>query len=252
MGVRDAWLTLGLRLRRTLSGALQDPRRPDHPLNATHLAALRLAAIVESSDDAILGQDLDGIITSWNKGAEKMFGFAADEMVGRSVALLIPANRQNEEVELLSRIKHGEHVSPFETIRQTRSGQLIELSITASPIRNASGAVVGVSKLARDITDDKQVRAALEETERELRALTAQLQEERARLLAAQSVAKVGSWHTDLVTLVVTWSAETYRIFETSAADFVTHRPSLAARRGSDQVCRRAVAGLVRRRGASG
>jgi len=116
-------------------------------------AIIRLAAIVESSDDAIVGKDLKGIVTSWNKGAEKMFGYSADEMVGNSIVRLIPADRQGEETEFLMRANHGESVRQFETVRQAKGGRLLDASVTISPIKDASGKIVGISKVARDITE---------------------------------------------------------------------------------------------------
>jgi PAS domain S-box-containing protein len=119
------------------------------------LASLRLAAIVESSEDAIIGKDLNGLVTSWNKGAEKIFGHPASEMIGHSVQRLIPADRRDEEDQILKKIKHGENVELFETLRQTKDGRLIDVSLTLSAIKDATGRVVGVSKVARDITDRK-------------------------------------------------------------------------------------------------
>lgn len=118
-------------------------------------AAARLAAIVTSSDDAIIGKDLNGVVTSWNRGAEKIFGYSAQEMVGVSITRLIPRDRQNEETLILTKIKQGESIEHFETVRQTKDGRLIEVSLTASPIRDAAGKIIGVSKVARDITDRK-------------------------------------------------------------------------------------------------
>ena len=116
-------------------------------------ASIRLAAIVESSDDAIIGKDLNSIITSWNKGAERIFGYTAAEMVGASILKLIPADRRDEENLILGKIRRGECVEHFETLRQTKDGRLIDVSVTASPIKDASGQPIGVSKIARDITD---------------------------------------------------------------------------------------------------
>ena len=118
--------------------------------------ALRLAAIVDSSDDAIISKDLDGIIRSWNGAAERMFGFAADEIVGKSVRVLIPEDRQDEEDEVLARIRAGHRVEHFETMRLRRDGSLVAVSLTVSPILRADGTVAGASKIARDITDRKQ------------------------------------------------------------------------------------------------
>ena len=130
-----------------------------------------LAAIVESSDDAIIGKDLNGVITSWNKGAEKIFGYPSIQMVGTSILRLIPTDRQQEERHILERVKRGESVMHFETLRQTMDGRQIDVSVTASPIKDSNGKVVGVSKVLRDITKRKQVEWALQQSEAEFRTL---------------------------------------------------------------------------------
>jgi PAS domain S-box-containing protein len=124
-------------------------------------APLRLAAIVEFSEDAIIGKDLNSIITSWNRGAEKIFGYTASEMVGNSIMRLIPEDRGDEENQILGKIKCGESVEHFETLRQTKDGRLIDVSVTASPIRDATGKPIGVSKVARDITQRKRAEQQL-------------------------------------------------------------------------------------------
>jgi PAS domain S-box-containing protein len=116
-------------------------------------AAARLAAIVDSSDDAIISKDLDGIIKSWNTSAERMFGYTAAETVGQSIMLLIPPGRQDEETEILSRLKRGERVEHFETVRCRKDGSLLEVSLTISPVKDTQGNVVGASKIAHDITE---------------------------------------------------------------------------------------------------
>ena len=115
--------------------------------------ALRLAAIVDSSDDAIVGKDLNSIITSWNAAAERMFGYTAEEMIGKSVRLLIPDDRQHEEDDVLERITRGQRFEHYETIRRKKDGALFPVSLTVSPILNDEGVVIGASKIARDITD---------------------------------------------------------------------------------------------------
>jgi PAS domain S-box-containing protein len=125
------------------------------------IASLRLAAIVESLGDAVIGKDLNSSITSWNKGAEKIFGYAASEMIGTSIMRLIPAGRQDEENQILGKIQRGEGVEHFETLRQTKDGRLIDVSVTTSPIKDATGKVIGVSKVARDITARKELEAQL-------------------------------------------------------------------------------------------
>ena len=124
-------------------------------------ALIRLASIIESSGDAIVGKDLNSIITSWNRGAEKLFGHTASEMVGTSIMRLLPADRQDEEKQILEKIKRGEQVEPFETLRQTKDGRLVDVSVTASPIKDATGKLLGVSKVARDITERKRLEAQL-------------------------------------------------------------------------------------------
>jgi len=116
-------------------------------------ASHRLSMIVEGSDDAIIGKDLSSIVTSWNKGAEKIFGYTAAEMVGTSIMRLIPEDRRDEEAQILAKIGRGENVDHFETQRQTKDGRLIDVSVTASPIKDATGKVIGVSKVAHDITE---------------------------------------------------------------------------------------------------
>jgi PAS domain S-box-containing protein len=125
------------------------------------LQAHFLAAIVESSDDAIITKDLNGIITSWNKGAEKIFGYTASEVIGRPVAILIPRERENEEPNILSRLRRGERIDHYETVRRHKDGSLLDISLTVSPVRDADGIVIGASKVARDITQRKRVQAEL-------------------------------------------------------------------------------------------
>jgi PAS domain S-box-containing protein len=124
-------------------------------------AALILSAVVESSDDAIISKDLNGIIRSWNKSAERLFGYTAAEAVGQSIAtLLIPADRQEEEPEILSRLRRGERVDHFETKRKRKDGTLLDISLTISPVKDPEGNVIGASKIARDITDRLQTQRA--------------------------------------------------------------------------------------------
>ncbi|HTL59366.1 MAG TPA: PAS domain S-box protein [Candidatus Limnocylindrales bacterium] len=116
----------------------------------------RLAAIVDSSDDAIVGKNLEGIITSWNRGAERIFGYTANEAIGKSITLLIPLDRRDEEVRILDRIRRGERVEHIETVRQRKDGTPIEISLTISPIKDSTGTIIGASKIARDITERKR------------------------------------------------------------------------------------------------
>jgi PAS domain S-box-containing protein len=137
------------------------------------MVSVRLAAIVESSDDAIIGKDLDGIITSWNAGAGKIFGYSAGEMVGNSILRLIPAGRQEEEREILGKVRRGESVQHFETVRQTKDGRLIDISVTTSPIKDSTGKVVGASKVAREITERIRADAEIRQLNAELEARVA-------------------------------------------------------------------------------
>ena len=121
-----------------------------------HNMAQRLAAIVESSDDAIVSKGLDGIITSWNAGAERIFGYTADEIIGKPITTIIPQERRDEEPVILSRIVRGERIEHYETVRQRKDGSLLDVSLTVSPIKSADGRIVGASKIARDITERKQ------------------------------------------------------------------------------------------------
>lgn len=117
---------------------------------------LRLAAIVESSDDAIISKQLDGTITTWNGAAERLFGYTADEIIGQSILTLIPADLHHEETSIIERLRRGERIEHFETVRRHKSGKLIDISLTVSPLKRADGTVIGASKIARDITQKKR------------------------------------------------------------------------------------------------
>lgn len=118
-----------------------------------------LAAIIESSNDAIVGKGLDSVVTSWNKSAEEMFGYKAEEIIGQSIMKIIPSERQHEELNIITKIKNGERVEHFETQRLTKDHRLLDLSITVSPIKNQQGQIIGASKIARDISEKKQEEA---------------------------------------------------------------------------------------------
>ena len=134
-------------------------------------AQARLAAIVDSSDDAILSKTLDGVITSWNAAAEQMFGYTEGEMIGRNIRLIIPQNRLDEEDDVLARVRRGERVHHFETVRRTKDGRLIDISLTVSPVRNSAGRIVGASKIARDITARREAERVLAATLEQLEVL---------------------------------------------------------------------------------
>src|SRR6476659_7998723 len=134
-------------------------------------ARRRLAAIIESSDDAIVSKDLNGIITSWNAAAERLFGFKPEEIIGQSILTLIPPDRQHEEPRIIDRIRRGERIDHYETVRRRKDGTLFDISVTVSPVLDARGRVVGASKIARDITDRKLAEAKIRDSERQLQDL---------------------------------------------------------------------------------
>jgi PAS domain S-box-containing protein len=154
----------------------------------------RLAAIVESSDDAIVSKNLDGIITSWNAGAHRIFEWSAEEAVGKSITIIIPPELRDEEKVILSRLQAGQRINHFETVRQTKTGKRLNVSLTISPIRDSSGSVVGASKIARDITERKQMEAqlksALDEIEARVRERTAELSQKNEELTVQSEVVR--------------------------------------------------------------
>ena len=142
-------------------------------------ARLRLAAIVESSDDAIVSKTLDGVITTWNAGAQRIFGYSEAEAVGQPITILIPPELRHEEATILKTVRAGERIHHRETVRVTKSGQRLNVSLSISPMRDSSGRVIGISKIARDITERKRSEEALREMTRKL--INAQ-EQERARI----------------------------------------------------------------------
>ena len=135
-------------------------------------AQLRLAAIVESSDDAIISKDLDGVIISWNTGAERMFGYTEAEAVGRPITIIIPPELRNEESLILRRLRAGEHIQHYETVRATKQGTRVDVSLTVSPMKNSEGQVVRASKIAHDMTERKRAEQSLQQTQSELAHVT--------------------------------------------------------------------------------
>ena len=165
----------------------------------TEKATAHLAAIVESSDDAIISKDLQGIITSWNKSAERVFGYADEEVIGKPGTTLIPPHLGDEEQLILERIRRGEPIEHYETVRRRKDGSDINVSITVSPIQDEAGNVVGASKIARDITERRQNEEIL-------------LENQMMLSLAMQS-SRMGAWEEDIATGVVLWSEELEEIF---------------------------------------
>jgi PAS domain S-box-containing protein len=163
--IGSVWLTAVFVWRiRVLAQQLQ--QQIDVANSRSHESAL-LASIVEFGDDAIVSKNLDGIITSWNKGAERMFGYLAEEVIGKSITILIPPDRHHEEDVILERIRRGDRVDHYETIRRGKDGNLIDTSLTISPLRDANGTVIGASKIARDITERKRSEAQISVLARE-------------------------------------------------------------------------------------
>jgi PAS domain S-box-containing protein len=174
----------------------------------SEMAQARLAAIVESADDAIVSKTLDSIITSWNKGAERIFGYTAEEAIGQSVTMLIPEDHIDEEPEILSRIRKGDRISHYETVRLRKDGTLIDISLTVSPIMAADGRIIGASKIARDITGQRQTQRTLDESV--------------TRLNLALAAARLGDWSWDADTDIVTLSETAARIFGISSESHMT------------------------------
>src|SRR5579859_1956448 len=146
--------------------AREELRRNQERLSHALVASQRLATIVESSDDAIISKDLNGIITSWNNAAERLFGYKAEEIVGKPITTVIPPELHRDEDMILAKIRRGERIEHFETVRITKSGERIEVSLTISPIRDAHGNVTGAAKIARNITESKKIERALRTTEK--------------------------------------------------------------------------------------
>jgi PAS domain S-box-containing protein len=179
------------------------------------IASVRLAAIVESSDDAIISKDLDGIIMSWNAGAERIFGYMEAEAIGRSIRIIIPPDRQHEEDEVLSRVRRGDHVEHFQTVRRRKDGTEIDISLSISPIKSCTGEVIGASKIARDISERKLAEQKVQVSEERLAmelAATRRLQEISTQLIREDTAedlyeqildAAVAIMHSDMASMQI-------------------------------------------------
>jgi PAS domain S-box-containing protein len=146
---------------------ITDRRRYETALRDSEQRLRWLASIVQSSDDAVVSKNLDGIITSWNRGAERIFGYSAEEATGQPITMIIPKDRHDEERQILARIGRGERIDHFETIRQTKQRELLDISLTVSPVKDAEGVIVGASKIARDITGQKRAQERIATLARE-------------------------------------------------------------------------------------
>ncbi len=163
------------------------------------------AAIIQSSDDAIISKTLDGIVTSWNNSAERIFQYTAEEMIGSHITKIVPPDRLDEEAAILERLKKGERIDHFETKRISKDGKLIDISLSISPIKNSKGVIIGASKIARDISDQKKAELQIRENEERIRE-----SEERLRL--AVESAELGMWDLDLSTGLTTTSTQHRKI----------------------------------------
>jgi PAS domain S-box-containing protein len=215
-----------------------------------------LASIVESSDDAIVSKDLNGVIASWNPGAERLFGYTADEVVGKSVTNLFPLDLQNEESAILERVRLGEQIEHYETVRHRKDGSLVDISLTVSPLRNAAGRVTGVSKIARNISARKKAEnerlLALQDEER--RRIANELHDSTAQHLVAISLnlmrvrahAAVKAETLDVLDEIDGSLSEAMR--ELSAFTYLLHPPDLQ-KEGLSATLGRYVEGFGRRTG---
>lgn len=179
----------------------------------------RLAAIVESSADGIIGKTLDGVITSWNRGAEQLFGYPAQVAIGKPLSeLVIPEELQHEEVSILKRVRKGEHIPHFETLRQRQDGSRFHVSVTISPIFNSAGQVSGASKTVRDITSQKEAEARVLELNSHLEAeiilRTAELTATRDQLLMAADIARLGIWSWTLADNSLDWNDKMFELYD--------------------------------------
>jgi PAS domain S-box-containing protein len=166
-------------------GAIVDPTG-ELSTEELEQARAHLAAIVASSEDAVISKTLDGIVTSWNAAAERLFGFTAEDMIGHSILRIIPGELQHEETEILTKLRHGERIERYETTRLHKEGHRLEISLTVSPVRDSTGTIVGAAKIAHDVTARRHAERALQEREAQL----AKLLQERESFLESERVAR--------------------------------------------------------------
>jgi PAS domain S-box-containing protein len=177
-------------------------------LRSPELAPYWLSALIESADDAIISKTLQGIITSWNAGAQRIFGYTADEVIGKSITILIPPDHEDEEPAILARLRAGERIEHYETVRVRKDGTLIDISLTVSPIKGPNGQIIGASKIARDITEQRQARRALDEASE--------------RLKLALEAARLGDWSWDAKSDLVTMSETAANLFGIPPGPYMT------------------------------
>ena len=207
----DPEVAVALTLARQLGFSLARSKAED-ARRAAEQSALQLVSIVEFSDDAIISKDLNGVIQTWNSGAENLFGYTAEEAIGRPVTMLMPADRQNEEPGILARLRRGERIHHYETVRQRKDGSLVDISLTVSPLHDGTGRIIGASKIARNVTGPQRSPA---QAHRERAAF-------RQELLAAIPAA-----------IYTTDANGKITYFNEAAVDLAGRTPSL----GSDEWC---------------
>jgi PAS domain S-box-containing protein len=198
-GVNTAQQSMGImREAKSERGTLVRATTPSEQRLA-ELAGGKLAAIVHTSNDAIVSKDLNGIINSWNEAAERIFGYSAAEAIGQPIMMLLPAEQQGEELQIMEKIRRGERVEAYDTRRRRKDGSLVEISVSVSPILDSRGRIIGASKIARDISDRKATEAALLESE--------------ARVRLATDATGVGIWEWHLATNRIHWDPYMFQIF---------------------------------------
>lgn len=189
-------------VKRPSEGRSSPEKAQSNNLQSAEMAPYWLASLIASADDAIISKTLDGIITSWNKGAERIFGYTADEVIGKSITILIPPGHLDEEPTILARLKAGERIEHYETVRVRKDGTFVDISLTVSPIVGPGGTIIGASKIARDVTEPRKVRRALDDAAQ--------------RLNLALAASHLGDWSWNAETDLVILSETAARIFDLS------------------------------------